>query len=190
MTAKTKQMIRRILLTFVIIVLVLVFGIAAYIAVWQNTHNFTKTNLKYYEQFLQTDTVMPRLDALGDTLDLDFQRTRHVNILYTSTAYLLTASYNETEYEMQKQVVLQKYEFETETATNVSGNSFDVRFSVDGFDFGVLSLDRYNGDMPHRFYCIGTSDTEYKIAYLYFTDIDLDVIPSWEDFLRHDCGWE
>ena len=133
---------------------------------------------------------MPPLDTLGDTIDVDFKLTQHTTLIYASTAYLLIASYDEKEYNTQKQAVLQKYVFEEEPITDSFGKTFTVRFAVDGFDFGVLSMEEYDGWMPKRFYCIGTSDREHKIAYLCFLDLDLDQIPSWEDFLRRDCGWK
>ncbi|MBQ7547062.1 MAG: hypothetical protein IJT41_08875 [Clostridia bacterium] len=192
MTTKTKRTLRiSILIAGICLVLAILvaFWWPIYALVFCRIHSYTRTNLKYYEQLLETDDVMPRLDALGETLDLDFKLTKHTTILYTSHAYLLTASYDAAAYDVQKKNVLQNYEFEEETFTNHFGVSFDVRFTVDGYDFGVLSLDRYDSDMPHKFYCIGTSESEHKIAWLYFTDWDLDEIPSWEDLLRKDCGW-
>ena len=193
MTTKPK---RRLRISFLIagicilVALAVVFAYPLHMLMYCSLNTYTKTNIKYYERFLETNNVMPPLDTLGDTIDVDFKLTQHTTLLYVSTAYLLIASYEEKEYETQKQAILQKYEFEKDTVTDSFDHSFTVRFTVDGFDFGVLSLEKYAGWMPKKIYCIGSSDSEHKIAYLYFHDLDLDQIPSWEDFLRKDCGWK
>lgn len=191
MNVKTKRTLR-ILLCMVGAVLVFVLFTVCFPLLFpliNRLGTYTKTDIKTYERFLETNSVMPRLDELGDTRDLDFKLTKYTTLAFTSTAYLLNASYDEAAYAVQKQAVLQAYEFEQETVTDGSC-TIDVRFTVDGYDFGVLSLDKYHSYMPKYFYCIGTSDSEHRIAYLYFADNELDYIPSWEDFLRKDCGWD
>ena len=193
MTAKPKRRLRISLLIAgicVLMTLIIVLAFPLHLLLYCSLNTYTKTGIKHYERLLETNDVMPRLDAIGDTLDVDFKLTQHATLLYVSTAYLLIASYDEKEYNTQKQAVLQRYVFEEEPITDRFGETFTVRFVVDGFDFGVLSMEKYDGWMPKKFYCIGTSDSEHKIAYLHFLDLDLDQIPSWEDILRRDCGWK
>ena len=168
----------------ILVPVIIIVGLRIHVA----KNNYTRTDIGEYVQFADTNDVMPRLDALGETTDVVYKETQHSTLFFTSNARLLIASYDDATYESQKQAVTQTYTFE-EDAFTACNHTYDARFTVDGFNFGVLSMDAYGADFPKRFYCIGTSDSEHKIVYLYFTDADLDYIPSWETFLRQYCGW-
>ena len=90
----------------------------------------------------------------------------------------MICQYAQEEYAIQKARLDSAYTFQEETIT------------IDGYQFKMLSVEKYNLSYPNNIILIGCSDATREIVYLEFYDFDLDIISSLEDFIIDECGWK
>ncbi|MBQ9914820.1 MAG: hypothetical protein IJO50_01620, partial [Clostridia bacterium] len=179
----TKENIKKVLL------LLAVFGIFALIA---NAllGSWTSYDIKHYKELTETNTILPKLDELGDYEDIDFKFYRKNMLIFQSDAYTLKVAYDENNYNIQKEKINQEYIFHEEPISDDrSGISYVKKsaFTIDDFDMRVLSEEAYKMHFPKNIIFIGTSDEKRMISYVYYFDDDLDYIDtSLEDFLKSE----
>lgn len=93
-----------------------------------------------------------------------------------------------------KKDVIGRYTFEEASVIDKTDKSIETVFFTDGYQFRLLSVSKYrkseDDEFPEDFYLIGFNDERNQIAYIYFTDPDLDTIEDFSQFLSADCGWD
>ena len=159
------------------------------------------SNLSLYQTFLEeVATPLPALDSLPEYENVRFQRYHDSALWFTWDAYTLIVQYNEETYLQEKENVARIFQFATEPILNETSEpdyprTVDPVFSLDGFDFRLLSVevyaDQYGLDYPKYMVFIGTSDATREIAYIHYLNQDLDCLSTdFAGFLAEDCGWK
>ena len=139
---------------------------------------------------------MPKTEEMGEFEKLDYYHFVEINtLLFISDVHTIICQYGEEEYEAQKAYIEENYVFETEDYRDYSRENEEHYFSptaeIDGFTFRYLDSSNYEYFYyPKYMVFIGTNDQTHEIAYIDFYDIDLDYLPSLDEFITGDCGWE
>ena len=118
-------------------------------------------------------------------------------IIFESRSYALLCDYSQEEYQRELAAVEDRYSFRTEPLQtgHTGDDGGDTKTSPEtriGDDcFRVLAPG--DGDsLPFYKQCLLMmhNDTTHQIAYIVFSDIDLDVTDSLADLIRNECGWQ
>lgn len=148
------------------------------------------TSRQTYEEFAAENGVMPTIGALGDCRSVQTLKFETIEFL---PAYTLIAEYDAEHFAQAVQEVDKTYTFqEYPMIDKVEENALEPTFSLDGYDFRILALDRYSkefSEFPEEIYFIGVNKKERKIAYVYFYDESLDFADSLEYILTEYCSW-
>lgn len=173
---------------FVIVSIVVILIATVILFVVRSVHgSVVSTKMEDYENLTEVNSVLPSLTSLEKSEDLKFKHFHKNMILFSSDAYTLTAKYDEEEYAVAKSIVASKYEFQTKP---IEESNKTPMFSLDKFDFRVVSFNHFELTYPRKILFIGMSDEKKEIAYVYYEDMDLDHInTSFEEFLKEECGW-
>lgn len=152
------------------------------------------TSPETYDAFAEKNSVMPVAEELGEYADIHTLCHHGSSFPFEWDAYTLIADYYIGNYEDAKKAVIDRHTFEASSIVDKTGESIDTVFYSDGYQFRLLSVSKYrkseDDEFPEDFYLIGFNDERNKIAYLYFTDPDLDMIDDFPQFLSADCGWD
>lgn len=152
------------------------------------------TDPEAYEAFAEKNSVMPTVGELVEYKDFHTLFHHGTSAPFEWDAYTLIVDYYIGNYEDMKKTVTEQYAFEASRITDKTGESIDTVFYTDGYQFRLLNVSKYrkseDDEFPEDFYLIGFNDERQKIAYLYFTDPDLDTIEDFPQFLSADCGWD
>ena len=175
----------------IVLAVALTVGTAGYLLFF---HQWTKVEYgtEYWGNIQGKETVLPALDELGNPLAVTCQCQQTSQAFFIWTAYTLTASYGEEDYQTQKEYFQNKYNFET-TLPRFAEETVakEPNFSLDGFEFSVLDFEKYSLDYPKKMVFVGFCDRTKEIVFVYFLDTDLDYIEgSFAEFLKDDCGWK
>ena len=131
----------------------------------------------------------------------DFQQPEEIDYFYyfssklaifTNDVHIMICQYNETDYKSQKELIENKYIFQTEPMNSYE-YACEPTASIDGYIFKSLSIDDANGydiNYPKDVLLIATNDETQEIVYLSAYDDDIDYIDSLVDFINNDCGWK
>ena len=160
-----------------------------------------KNDLSIYQAFLENvATPLPSLDRFPDYEDVRFQYYHDEALFFQWDAYTVILRCSENTYDQEKQRLEQTFQFATEPILNEElepdyPRTVDPVFSLDGFDFRLLSIEAYAGqyglEYPKYMVFIGTSDNTREIAYIHYLDQDLDCISTdFAGFLMEHCGWK
>ena len=171
------------------IVLFAVF-IAGFIYVLLNLNGITTYKEEDYVRLADSTDFLPDIDYFDSASDIDFFRFRKSFLGFSSEAYILTAEYNSDIYFYEKELLNEKYVFETDNVIDYTGNELSSEFTCYGYKFHLLDAKAYDMLYPKEIVLIGCSDSEHKVTYIYFMDKDLDAITSFESFLINYCGWK
>lgn len=145
------------------------------------------TNLKTYEKIADRNGLLPNVSELGNNEGTKFRHFHKSVILFSSDAYILRVQYNDEDYMEHKSELELKYQYQLEP---VEESTITTRFSIDTFDFRVVSFDNFELVYPNKILFVGMSDEKREIAYIYYEDMDLDHIDtSFEEFVKEECGW-
>ena len=152
------------------------------------------TDPEIYEAFAEKNSVMPIAEELGEYKDFHTLCHHQSSFPFGWDAYILIAEYYFGNYEKVKTEVIGKYTFEKASILDKTDKSIETVFFTDGYQFRMLSILKYrkseDDEFPEDFYLIGFNDDGKKIAYIYFTDPDLDTIEDFPQFLSADSGWD
>ena len=137
---------------------------------------------------------MPSLEELGSPEKLEFHSYFSQGFaIFNCDSWVLIARYDDAAYAQEKELLDSRYQFQ-DNPMDVSYEPEYVTepvFEADGFVFRFLSMEgEYSLYYPKYLMIIGTNDATGEIAYLYFSDPDLDYITSIREFLDTDMGWE
>lgn len=124
-----------------------------------------------------------------------------VALLITQTGEMIVR-YDEKEFERWKERIEEENIFEDEPVYDVYRNVQEkLRFSLDGFDFRLLSpktliekgrINKLKDGLgyPNSMFFIGINERDKTIAYVWFIDSDIDRVDVPLDvFLVDECGW-
>ena len=100
--------------------------------------------------------------------------------IFENHAYILIAAYD-TGYTAAASALDGAYNWMEEETVGIT-----PEFQLDGFRFRTAEGENY----PHEMLFVGNSDDTGEIAYIYFYDQDLDIVPQGAAALLRDCsGW-
>ena len=144
-------------------------------------------------QLLQeTHSYLPAISEMGNYETLKCKHQSRENLVISSDAYILSATYSKSEFDIQKEHIEGTYLFQVKVEDEIGESivSKDASFFVDGFDFKMLSLEEYDLYYPKYFVLVGFSEEDNMVCFVFFEDMELDYIRgSFEDFLKDECGW-
>lgn len=150
-------------------------------------------NINRYVSLTKENHILPKLDELGKYEEANFKFYRNNMLIFKSDAYILKVSYDEEHYTKQKDLLSEKYIYQTEPISDgYDGITFlnEPSFVIDTFEMNLLSNQEYGMIYPHELIFIGASDEKKTITYVYYFNQDLDYIDRpFKDFLKSDCGW-
>ena len=152
--------------------------------------SYTKDDIKYYKDLTKNNKILPKLDNLGNYIDIKFKYYHKDVIIFESDAYTLTVKYDENNFNNEVAKINNNYHFQNNTVKDIN-NEFNPNFTIDDYEFKLLSLDEYDLlSFPKEIYLIGFDNKNHEIIYIYFYDNDLDYITSFKDFLYEYCDWQ
>lgn len=134
---------------------------------------------------------MPSLDDLNDAQEIRFQH--YYGNFWGSKAYTLIAEYNRERYESAKRLLDETFMFETGMIDQGKKNpQIDPEFTMGRFRVRLLKTGDlpYAAEVPKHMYFAGTADDTCEILYIYYHDVDLDLISeSFEKVLPELIHW-
>lgn len=173
-----------IALGIIIVLHLLLFGVVVYSAFdpisktdtnWNN-YDMYRTELHYAEEFL------PCQNEFSNTKAVHFSYQKNFMLMFISKTVAVTVQYTPEEYLGAKESITQRYEFLDAPMLQRGDNNYilDNAFTYKGYDFRVVSYG-YGG--CKYFGMVGTNDDTCSIAYLYYSDTDLDYIAQADEDL-------
>ena len=175
------------LVTIISMLCIFVVAVNAVIGGW------VSYNINRYVNLTMTNDILPKLEELGEYEDVDFKFYRDNMLIFQSDTYILKVSYDDENYEKEKELIDNNYIYQTETLIDVvDENTYkkEPSFMLDTFNMKMLSQAEYRLDYPKEIVFIGKSDEKKTISYVYYLNWDLDYIDiPFEEFLKRDCGW-
>lgn len=173
-----------IALGIIIVLHLLLFGVVVYSAFdpisktdtnWNN-YDMYRTELHYAEEFL------PSQNEFSNTKAVHFFYQKNFMLMFISKTVAVTVQYTPEEYLGAKESITQRYEFLDAPMLQRGDNNYilDNAFTYKGYDFRVVSYG-YGG--CKYFGMVGTNDDTCSIAYLYYSDTDLDYIAQADEDL-------
>ncbi len=173
----------------IISVFLLMFVICPLVILWILFGNSVSYNIEKYNDIVESVDVLPELDELGNYDDLYFKHFHDRMLFWLSDAYTLKVSYDNQNYNKEKELLSQKFIYQTDTLKYIE-NEKEPHFQYDGFEFNVLDVNEYDLMYPKKLVFVGFSDKKQEIAYVYYYNFDLDSInTSFGEFLKGECGW-
>lgn len=173
-----------IALGIIIVLHLLLFGVVVYSAFapisktdtnWNN-YDMYRTELHYAEEFL------PSQNEFSNTKAVHLSYQKNFMLMFISKTVAVTVQYTPEEYLGAKESITQRYEFLDAPMLQRGDNNYilDNAFTYKGYDFRVVSYG-YGG--CKYFGMVGTNDDTCSIAYLYYSDTDLDYIAQADEDL-------
>ncbi len=172
-----KKTFKVILIVFVCIIL---FGVIIHFTVFDVTLRGKLAMNILYGKTQASEMV----NELGECENYSFSKHSKSLGVFTTIAVTLVGDYNEENYEQQKNQVLSNYKFATKEDKYIFKYTLDensaFEFDINKWHFKLLNEgennteDYYNYYIPEDFRIVGFNDTDKKIAFLTFTDSDLD----------------
>jgi len=171
-----------IALGIIIVLHLLLFGVVVYSAFdpisktdtnWNN-YDMYRTELHYAEEFL------PSQNEFSNTKAVHFSYQKNFMLMFISKTVAVTVQYTPEEYLGAKESIIQRYDFLDVPMLYHRDNNYELdnAFTYKGYDFCVVS---YGG--CKYFGMVGTNDDTCSIAYLYYSDTDLDYIAQADEDL-------
>ncbi len=162
--------------------------VVALIAILLGACGFADTNINHYLESgkpiddYATD-VMPDLESLPHYNSIDYQFYDKYSILGAPRSMLLVVAYDQQTYEDEKRKIDDKYTFlDHAVEAEAWPETFlmpEYDFTIEDYHFRVVAGNEEDyTEYPKRFGMVATSDEKKEIAYLYFSDYDLDFISS------------
>ena len=146
------------------------------------------TDINQYETYRQelnyAVDFMPALDELGQFEELRFGYQETPEFIFCPKTLSLTVRYDEATYEAMKQQMLAAYEFIDAPVIDTDGDLLlDDTFTYQEYDFqSVPMLDDMHSACEY-FGLLGVNDGQRSIAWLYYDNIDRDLIATTDNDL-------
>ena len=153
------------------ILYILLFGITT-------TDNKLKNYEKRVHEVSGNSELFPDLDALPSYKDVFFSYRKSEQEIFITKTILLAVSYDEKIYASEKNCIENSTDFLEEAVFSRGGGTEyylpEPKFTINSFNFRVV--ENSQPDYPKFFGMVAMSDEKNTIAYLYFSDVDLDYI--------------
>ena len=141
------------------------------------------TELNEYDEYLSkveyAEDYMPSLEQCGNYSSF-FATHKHQSFYLETETVVLFLSYNEDEYNKQKEAILLNYVFYD---SEDKGLESDCDAVVDGYNIKLV-----NRNYPLETYkmglLIGMDDANKKICYLFYYDFDLDDLDDLDAYVE------
>lgn len=150
----------------------------------------TSHNISHYEEFLADDNHMPAIDELNNSSGYEYTHFIFSQLIFLSDTQNLIVSYDSNSYDSAKQALDETFTFEDGIGKDDDNRTLPASFTYDGFVFRLVCTDADDFYYPKHFMLIGTSDKANEIAYIHFSDSDLDYIDNFPEFVEQECGWK
>lgn len=151
------------------------------------------TSIDDYDKYLQlvkkSDTFMPNLELIGIHEKVNvYYYERQGPTLYSKSINLII-TYSDTQYELYKWDSMDKNEFLEEPFIQHGHVVIpEVKFDYKEFEINVVKNDSFW--YPSQFGMIGYSDINKQICYIFYYDIELDMIADMVKFLDSAFAFE
>lgn len=186
-------------LVSVVIIVICLFNL--FIMFFWNTEYFETDELGDYEgaelvdryaELYEVSELLPELDAVVRSERSTYYYYRAIYSIFECETHTVISKYGAEDYVDQLARINDSYTFRTEAIVDDEYTCLPYA-DIDGFHFRVIDDPegaRLYDSYPKKVLIVGTNDETSEIAYIHFYDFDLDYIPSLEDFILEDCGWE
>lgn len=153
----------------------------------------SEDGLEFYEEDIGISSAnMPEISELGQPERIEYHYFyNQIALFFDSDCYTLICAYSPGDYAEMTAALDERYTFHTEPL-DAGETELEPLYALNGYRFRFLEMetDTYHLNYPHSMTLIGTNDETREIVWSYYSDDDLDYIPSPEDFLLDDCGWK
>ena len=131
----------------------------------------------YLDKVEYAKDYMPSIASCGNFLSVvsTYKKTVIFFDVYTLGLFL---SYDEEEYNKQKEHIIQNYTFSDE-----SESKSDSLAKVNGYIIKLVEED-YPLETYKMGFLIGTDDNNHRIGYMYYYDFDLDVLDDLDSYVE------
>lgn len=130
---------------------------------------------------------MPALDELPAPEKINY---RYAD--FFGESYVLVVTYDENTYKSEKAKLEQSYTFLNRALVDPYNDGKytipEYKFAYGGYDFHVVETE--GSCYPKYFGLVGSSDSSFSIAYVYFCDLDLDYIESMDRFMKNEIDYD
>ena len=191
---RKKKVLTRVILAAVVLVLAyfaLIFSVL--IGDFRNQSIYSGGEALSHYAGLAYPEGMPSAESLGAPDDALFMYYRRSCAIFRSDCDSLILTYSPEEYAARTAELDRQDLFHTKplsTQFHTPEVPLYPEFDWEGWHLRYLKMDGTPLCYPTEMVLVGTNDRESSIAWIYFTDFDLDWISSHEDFLLEDCGWQ
>ena len=142
--------------------------------------------VQQYAISVSESKLMPELSELGNPEEIEYYNLFFAYVIFSHETDGLICTYTQEEYAIQKAQLDTTYNFQIEKTEDDNLPAVEIN----GYQFKLLSIDKYDLYYPKVVVLIGYSDDANEIVYIEFYDDDLDYITSLEEFIADDCGWK
>lgn len=153
---------------------------------------FYSTSSYHYKQVSQYEyNPLPTIESLPEHKSVKYKYFKDYMGVFESEAYTMIVKYNKETYEKQKATLYEPFEKICDWTNTDDENDYPLEKKVTTpFDFKGFSFVMYSDEYPKIIYFVGTNDKTNQIAYIYFSDHDLDEISRpYSVFIDENCGW-
>ena len=142
------------------------------------------------------ESVSAPIDV-GTTESIEYHTVSKSALIFESRAWILLCQYNGDEYEKAFASLDERFRFRTEPLG--TGYYDDHHAEIVDDPYTVIGDERFrmlvpgDGDLSYFYkgcFLIMTNDAKHQIAYIAFSDDDLDMTKSLEALITEYCGWE
>lgn len=179
------------ILLVILLIVALITGSVLFLLV--GTYARVYKDLDQYEQDLaqiaNAAQFMPELSTLGGYTDIKYTYTVKCYSTiagFYSDAFALFVTYDQTQYDKEKEEILSKYTF-LEAPVMRSSDTYTLpitEFKYKGYSFKVVPDEEYiDYSACKSFMLVGFNDELKRIVYMYYYDFDIDYIASVGDDL-------
>lgn len=185
---KTHERVLAIISTVIIISLIVILLLAFLLFGYKS---FVSYDIKEWDELETKETYLPSVNEMGEYSDLNYKCQTISAVFFVSKAYTLKATYNEEEFEKQKDIINTEMVFQDKIIEKADEDTIEkeASFEIDDFKFRMLS-EEYELDYPKEIVFVGISEEKKEIAFVVFSDPDLDYIDTFPEFLIKTCGWK
>ena len=167
---------KKFLNVFVLLLIVIIFSSCSLRQ--KATSDITQYNI-YRAKVQYAEEYMPKIEQCGNYCSMR-STYKQSGFLFITDTIGLFLSYQEEEYQQQKEAILFSYDFFHPEDEDLSS---DCEASVAGYTI-LLAKEEYPLDTYKMGLLIGINDTQQKICYLYYYDFDLDVLDDLDEYIK------
>ncbi|MBR4458315.1 MAG: hypothetical protein IKS31_05090 [Clostridia bacterium] len=134
---------------------------------------------------------------VGTTESIEYHTVSMSALIFESRSWILLCQYNGDEYERAFASLEERFHFRTELLG--TGYYDDNHVEIVDDPYTVIGNERFrmldpgDGDISYFYkgcFLIMTNDTKHQIAYIAFSDDDLDMTKGLEELINEYCGWK